>query len=324
MGIYIWGTGCGAAELLRQGVDLKQISAFVETEPVRPEFMERPILKPNELSPEDVDLLVVSCRYSPEIQEACYRIGLCDDRILFVKNHFLLHDVNKSYITARSVLREDLVRSLQTQGRMIRPPIAFSHELLEAKDLENDYVRVKTLEIICSRLKDVPGAAAELGVYRGAFARCINRLLPERKLYLFDSFDGFAESEAADEVKCGNCDETFLAAHKNTSAQRVYQWMPYREQVIMMIGYFPESLQGLEEKFCLVSLDADFEETTLEGLRYFWPRISSGGYLLLHDYYSHTLQGVASALERYETEVGYRLPAVPICDVNGSLVLCKI
>ena len=88
-------------------------------------------------------------------------------------------------------------------------------------------------------------------------------------------------------------------------------------------GFFPESLQGLEETFCLVSLDADFEEDTLEGLRYFWPRLAGGGYLRLHDWGYPGLPGVARALERYRSEWTGPIPAVPLPDRNGTLVLCK-
>ena len=44
--------------------------------------------------------------------------------------------------------------------------------------------------------KDLPGNVAELGVYKGKFARYINRYFPGRKLYLFDTFAGFDKRDA--------------------------------------------------------------------------------------------------------------------------------
>ena len=99
--------------------------------------------------------------------------------------------------------------------------------------------------------------------------------------------------------------------------------MYHPETITVKPGFFPGSLEGLEEKFCLVSLDVDFYQTTLEGLRYFWPRIEQGGYLLLHDWGSPKLPGVAKALADYEAEIRTHIPAVPLCDVGGSLILCK-
>ena len=99
--------------------------------------------------------------------------------------------------------------------------------------------------------------------------------------------------------------------------------MPHPDTVVVKPGFFPGSLEGLEERFCLVSLDVDFYQTTLDGLRYFWPRLERGGYLLLHDWGNPKLSGVKEALAAYEGEIGQPIPAVPLCDVGGSLVLCK-
>ena len=133
--------------------------------------------------------------------------------------------------------------------------------------------------------------------------------------YLFDSFEGFgAEAQAS---------EAFQAAHRNTAVDKVLSIMPYPESITVKPGFFPESLDGLEERFCLVSLDVDFYTGTLDGLRYFWPRLEKGGYLLLHDWGSPKLPGVAKALADFETEIGTTVSAVPLCDVGGTLVLCK-
>ena len=49
-----------------------------------------------------------------------------------------------------------------------------------------------------------------------------------------------------------------------------------------------------------------------------------GGYLLLHDFNSPKLPGVRRALERFRGEWSGPVPAVPICDINGTLVLPKL
>ena len=121
----------------------------------------------------------------------------------------------------------------------------------------------------------------------------------------------------------GNFRAAGAAAHRNTAVEKVLSIMPHAENVIVKPGFFPESLHGLEDRFCLVSLDVDFYQTTLDGLRYFWPRLEPGGYLLLHDWGSPKLPGVAKALADFEAELRQRLPAVPLCDVGGSLVLIK-
>jgi tetratricopeptide (TPR) repeat protein len=226
------------------------------------------------------------------------------------------------YARAEALLGAEFVAGLIHESHIVPEPMNKIAGVLDKRDLENDYVRVKTLELCCRRLESVPGAAAELGVYRGGFARCINALLPGRKLYLFDTFEGFESSEAAREMHTGHLSAGVEAAHKNTSLNKVMSLMPHPGSVQPMPGFFPDSLNGLEDSFALVSLDADLEESTLAGLEYFVPRMVKGGYIFLHDYDSHSFHGVRKALERYESNHGVKFCALPLCDVNGTLVLC--
>ena len=315
MGIYVWGTGCGASELLEQGFALERVEAFVDSFPMGETFLEKPVILPQQLDVSDCDLLIITARHANAIAQRCCQLGIPAEKCLFLKNNTTLLDRNESCSAAKDILGEDLLEKLIPRQRMVPTPSQLNPHSLPEKDLSNDYVRLATLELLCRRLAEVPGAAAELGVYRGFFARCINQLLPERKLYLFDSFEGFAENACAA--------DSFQAAHRNTAIEKVLAILPYPEKVIVKPGFFPESLGGLEERFCLVSLDVDFYRTTLEGLRYFWPRIEKGGYLLLHDWGSPKLPGVAKALRDYEAELACKILAMPLCDVGGTLVLCK-
>lgn len=261
--------------------------------------------------------MIVTTRHVEDITEKCADLGIPAERCLFLKNSVSLRDRNDaSRDTAYQILGKALAETLLASHHIVPTPCQLRDTRLTGQEMENDYVRMGTLELLCRRLADVPGAAAELGVYRGQFARYVNRLLPDRTLYLFDSFQGFDNAAGAGEA--------IQAAHEKTSAEQVLAVMPSPERVVLKPGFFPESLDGLEETFCFVSLDVDFEPATLAGLRYFWPRLSNGGYLMLHDWGNPCLPGPAKALERYEAEVGERLPAVPIPDLNGTLVLCKL
>lgn len=315
MGIYVWGTGCGASELIEAGLEKEIIGAFVDSFPMGETFLGRKVLLPEQLPMEDCDLLIITARHAEAIGNRCRELGIPEEKCLFLKNNMVLTDRNASCSDARAFLGEELLRKLLPGQHVVPTPGQLADSDLDPRDLSNDYVRLATLELLCRRLEDVPGAAAELGVYRGFFARCINQLLPNRKLYLFDSFEGFAENTCAS--------ESFQAAHRNTAIHKVLEIMPYPEKITVKPGFFPESLEGLEERFCLVSLDVDFYRTTLDGLRYFWPRLERGGYLMLHDWGSQSLPGVRQALEDFEREMGKRLPVVPLCDVGGSLVICK-
>ena len=315
MEIYVYGTGCGAGDLVDSVLPLEKITGFVDSRPMGECFLGKPVILPEELARRNYDLILVTSRQAEAIAARCGQLGIDEDKLFFLKNHAALVDRNRCYETAARVLGAAFVEKLRLSQRLIRAPLWSEGEPLPAQDLEGDYVRLKTLEALCRELEQVPGAAAELGVFKGGFARCINLLMPERTLYLFDTFTGFDRQEAA------GFGEGFVSAHRNTAMDRVLAVLPHPERAVFRPGLFPASADGLEARFALVSLDVDLEESTLAGLKWFLPRMSPGGYLLLHDYNSPRLPGVKAALRRCEAELNLRLHAVPLCDVNGTLVL---
>ena len=314
MTIYVYGTGCGAGDLVDAALPAERVEAFVDREGGA-SFLGRPVISLEQLAGREFDLLIVASREAERVERDCRQLGIAPEKLLFLKNHLAPVERNRSYDTARAVLGDAYVDRLIGSERLIRVPLWTEKERIAGPGSDNDYVRLKTLEALCLRLGGVPGAAAELGVYRGGFARWINALLPERTLYLFDTFEGFDPAESAGESA------GFTEAHRNTSAEQVLAALPHPERAVIRPGLFPQTAAGLEaERFSLVSLDADLEESTLAGLRFFWPRMSEGGYLLLHDYNNPRLPGVRRALERFEAERG-KLAAVPLCDVSGTLVI---
>ncbi|MBR1814228.1 MAG: class I SAM-dependent methyltransferase [Lachnospiraceae bacterium] len=342
MNLYIYGTGCGAGDLIDSALPLEKVAGFVESAPEKRTFMGKPVLSPEELAKKEYDLVLITSRAASAIKARCVQAGLHADKLFFLKSHTEIRDRNKCYEMAKEALGDAYVKKIQAGNRVIST-LSYGQEQLPAEDYENDYVRVRTLELLAARLGDVPGVIAELGVYRGNFARLLNRLFPTRRLYLFDTFEGFDPKELAAEAReKGNAaDHTLLsdsegvktgepllttraglaAAHQNTCMNLVRDALPYPEQALFYPGLFPQTARGLEERFALVSLDVDLEDSTLAGLHFFYPRLTKGGVLLLHDYGNEKLPGVKRAALRYEAEIGERLSAVPLCDRNGTLVV---
>ena len=89
---------------------------------------------------------------------------------------------------------------------------------------------------------------------------------------------------------------------------------------------FPESLGEMAsgefpERFAMVSLDTDLYQPTLEGLSYFYPRLSPGGYMILDDYNSPQFPGVGRAVQEFCDREG--VSVIPLCDLHGTAVLAK-
>jgi O-methyltransferase len=182
-------------------------------------------------------------------------------------------------------LRSDGFAALR--GRALRPLVrhrelqfpTFPRELHEAIASKQDYFRYATLGLAAQRVIDehVPGAFAEVGVWRGETSEFLHRAAPERTLYLFDTFEGFDERD----LPAGARDGRF----RDTSLEAVRRRVGGSDRVVLRQGYVPQTLAGLEdETFAFVLLDLDLLGPTQASLEFFYPRLSPGGYLVMHDY----------------------------------------
>ena len=338
MKIFVWGTGTYGRRAVNDYIHNEDISAFIDNDKTKTEFMGKKVVSPEYLLSNDYDCVLVATAYSSEIYAQCKELGIDLNKVIFLYNNYVLTDLNTDPSFTEKILGRECVEKLMLNDCSKIKVIPRAHTFSGTdtymtkfdgdNNFKGDYVRNKTFEMVAHEinLAKIPGAAAEVGVYKGCFAQCINYLFPDRKLYLFDSFEGFEKDEANAELNNGYCDEYFIKSFENTSVGLVMKKMTYPENVIVKQGYFPQSLGGLEETFAFVSLDVDFEESTLEGLRYFYPRLSKGGYIFIHDFnYSDefNLEGVRRAIERYEAEIGTTLPKVPLCDQGGTLIITK-
>lgn len=184
-----------------------------------------------------------------------------------------------------------------------------------------DYIRLATLELAANEIqkKNLKGNVAEVGVYKGKFAKYINQYFPSKKLYLFDTFQGFDEKDIQVEKKLGLNDAN--QDFSNTSVDKVLQNMPFPNQCIIKKGFFPDTAAGIEDSFVFVSLDTDLYEPIYQGLIYFYPRMIKGGYIFVHDVNNDSYKGAAKAVEKFSEEQG--ISFVPIPDSCGSVVFIK-
>ena len=160
---------------------------------------------------------------------------------------------------------------------------------------------------------------AELGVYKGKFARYINQFFPDRSLYLFDTFEGFDNRDVVGEnaEKFSSGEQDF----SDTSIASVLSRMPFPEKCIPVKGFFPESASAIEDLFVLVSLDADLYQPIYAGLNFFYSKVVSGGYILVHDFNNDKYTGSRQALEQFCSEKGTNFTPLP--DSGGSAIIAK-
>lgn len=184
-----------------------------------------------------------------------------------------------------------------------------------------DYIRLATLELVSHEIdrKNVDGSVAELGVYKGKFAKFINQYFPERSLYLFDTFEGFDDRDIATEKenKLSTGDQDFT----ETSVEFVMKLMPYPKKCIPVKGFFPESAKDIKTTFAFVSIDADLYEPIYNGLVFFYPKLAPGGYIFIHDFNNDNYKGSRRAVEQFCME--QKINSVPLPDSGGSAIIIK-
>jgi O-methyltransferase len=184
-----------------------------------------------------------------------------------------------------------------------------------------DYIRLATLELVSHEIdrKNLEGSVAELGVYKGKFAKYINQYFPQRSFYLFDTFEGFDNRDIISEKenKFSSGEQDF----SDTSVESVLRLMPHAEKCLPIKGFFPESAKDINANFVFVSIDADLFKPIYNGLLFFYPKLVTGGYIFVHDFNNDNYKGARKAVEQFcsETNISF----TPIPDSAGSVIISK-
>ncbi|MCJ7509170.1 MAG: TylF/MycF family methyltransferase [candidate division Zixibacteria bacterium] len=161
----------------------------------------------------------------------------------------------------------------------------------------------------------IVGSLAEVGVYRGTTSKFIHQIIPNRPFYLFDTFEGFHPRD----LNNINHDERF----RDTGVDEVVQIIGNTDNITIKKGYFPDTTSGLEsETFAFVMIDLDKYDPTLAALKFFYPRINSGGYIFVHDYNSPESDWACSkALNRFLSDKPEKPIGIP--DGWGTVLFRK-
>ena len=199
----------------------------------------------------------------------------------------------------------------------------YAGPILRPNDLKIFDARAATMRLLAEQLheENIPGDVAELGVFRGDFAALISAAFPDRKLHLFDTFEGFTEEDVALERDLA-LSRAKAGDFADTSIDLVREKLPYPNQARFYKGYFPGTFALCSDKtFAFVSIDADLYAPTAAALPLFFDRLSKGGVLLIHDVNGTQFTGAGKAVREFCRERD--IFPMPVCDLHGSVVLRK-
>ena len=193
-----------------------------------------------------------------------------------------------------------------------------------ARNPHNDRVDLARLLMFVENARQlekdrVEGSLAELGVYRGTTAKILHTLLPQRRLFLFDTFEGFDARDLPHEKAQASDSPQFT----DTSLAAVARFLGESPLIHLCPGYFPATGAQVPdgERFALVHLDADLFKPTWDALEFFYPKVSPGGLIILHDYSSQAWPGIAEAVDRFFADKPESIVLVP--DRSGTAIVRK-
>lgn len=276
------------------------------------------------------DIITLSLAESIQIENDSRELGCCFQKVTFTNS--IDRILEYSACNAAPWLTPDESRRINRMTIDASTCTYFD----EWKD-KRDYVRYRTIELLLFKIdkEKILGDVAEVGVYLGATASLINKILPDRTLFLYDTFSGFDTRDLDIELKNNDVSTEILDILDNCDASKCIQNpedyvinnLPSPNAAVLRKGYFPETIEDeSDNKFAFVSIDCDLYKPILASLEFFYPRLTSGGYIIIHDYHSETMFGAKRAVEEFEQHLsakGVKLAKFFVTDLYGSLAITK-
>lgn len=154
--------------------------------------------------------------------------------------------------------------------------------------------RLDNLQFVVEEViaKEIPGDLIEAGAWRGGaciFMRAILKVygVKDRKVWVADSFEGLPlpnpEKYPADDG-LNLPQEKLMLVPLEMAKTNFKRYGLLDDQVIFLKGLFKDTFPTAPiEKLAVLRLDGDLYESTMDSLINLYPKLSSGGYLIVDD-----------------------------------------
>lgn len=169
---------------------------------------------------------------------------------------------------------------------------------------KNDQVSRLETERILSIARDclaIEGDFVELGCYKGDTSLMLAEVLQglDKKLWIYDSFEGLPEKSAKDESAAG---VDFRRGELAVSKREVKARFLRAGLTVPKIkkAWFSELKdEDLPEEIAFAFLDGDLYESIKDSLKLVEDKMVAGGVIMVHDYTNEALPGVARAVDEW-------------------------
>jgi len=182
---------------------------------------------------------------------------------------------------------------------------------------ERIYCLIEAVKYICQH--KIEGDIVECGVWKGGSMLAVaetlvSQQISDRKLLLYDTYEGMPEPTGYDQDFTGKDAEVILNKNQNKEENLVWAYSPLdtvqktlllstynKENIRYIVGKVEDTIpKHIPEKIALLRLDTDWYESTKHELIHLFPRLQKGGVLIIDDY--GFWKGARKAVDEYFAE----------------------
>ena len=170
----------------------------------------------------------------------------------------------------------------------------------------------ENVEIVLAMLEEIenenlPGCVVECGVYKGAslaaIAAKLKALGSKRRILGFDSFDGLPEPSAEDYIADPQLRQKARRGYFGDTSLELTRSrvdaVGYEGEIILVPGWFEDTLPRFDEQIALLFLDCDFYESYVVALNSLSDKVVPGGIAIFDEYESLKYPGPRLAVDQF-------------------------
>jgi hypothetical protein len=254
------------------------------------------------------------------VNETNYEKSLYLDLMKRCLLNFIYGEYETSEVSPNGFLKSMIVRIFTNRGISLVRKKPMNYEIrLEGRDwpgFAQSMIGTKRMNNLQFCIEDIlrnniPGDFIETGVWRGGstiFMKAVLKVhnVNNRIVWVADSFEGLPSPNP---VKYPHDSDSRWHQYKMMSVpleqvkRNFESYGLLDDRVRFLKGWFSETLPQLhEERFALLRLDGDMYESTIDALSNLYPRLSTGGYIIVDDY--GCIQACREAVEDYRNNNG--------------------
>ncbi|MEZ5792029.1 MAG: TylF/MycF/NovP-related O-methyltransferase [Nitratireductor sp.] len=150
-------------------------------------------------------------------------------------------------------------------------------------------------------LESLEGDVAECGTRFGKSALyMLEACSREREFFLFDSFEGLSDPVAGKDILASSIENDGKTRILQVGIDVVTRQFSKHPNVHLMKGWIPNRFDEVADRnFCLVHVDVDLYQPTLDSFKFFYDRTVSGGMMICDDYGSVHYPGARLAMDEF-------------------------